>query len=83
MSASNNLTTDAGNSNAQTNNNVLAHSKDFQTMINVLKDMGVEDYEPRVINQLLEFSYRLLHLFYTNWSIFMMLKPLIFAIHIL
>jgi len=66
MSASNNLTTDAGNSNAQTNNNVLAHSKDFQTMINVLKDMGVEDYEPRVINQLLEFSYRLLHLFYTN-----------------
>ena len=45
----------AQNSNAQS---VLNQSKDFQTMISVLKDMGVEDYEPRVVNQLLEFSYR-------------------------
>lgn len=32
-------------------------SKDVQAMISVLKDMGIEDYEPKVINQLLEFSY--------------------------
>ena len=37
---------------------VLSQSKDFQTMVSVLKDMGIEEFEPRVINQLLEFSYR-------------------------
>ena len=37
---------------------VLKQSKDFNTMSGVLKDMGVDEYEPRVINQLLEFSYR-------------------------
>ncbi len=36
---------------------VLIQSKDAQTMISVLKDMGVDEFEPRVINQLLEFSY--------------------------
>ena len=29
-----------------------------QVMISILKDMGITEYEPRVINQLLEFSYR-------------------------
>ena len=24
----------------------------------ILKDMGINDFEPRVINQMLEFSYR-------------------------
>jgi transcription initiation factor TFIID subunit 9B len=33
-------------------------SKDVQAIISVLKDAGIEDYEPRVVNQLLEFSYR-------------------------
>jgi len=32
--------------------------KDAQVMAAILKDMGVTDYEPRVINQMMEFSYR-------------------------
>ena len=32
--------------------------KDVQVMIAILKDMGVLDYEPRIINQMLEFTYR-------------------------
>ena len=35
----------------------LNQSRDAQTMINVLRDMGIEEFEPRVVNQLLEFSY--------------------------
>lgn len=44
-----------GNLNTQ---EFLMQSKDAQTLVSVLKDMGIDDYEPRVINQLLEFSYR-------------------------
>ena len=29
-----------------------------QGMVAILKDMGINDFEPRVINQMLEFSYR-------------------------
>ncbi|KAK2179583.1 hypothetical protein NP493_482g02003 [Ridgeia piscesae] len=32
--------------------------KDAQVMMAILKEMGVTEYEPRVINQMLEFSYR-------------------------
>jgi len=32
--------------------------KDGRVMVSILKDMGIMDFEPRVINQLLEFSYR-------------------------
>jgi transcription initiation factor TFIID subunit 9B len=32
--------------------------KDGQVMISILKDMCITEYEPRVINQMLEFSYR-------------------------
>lgn len=32
--------------------------KDGHVMAAILRDMGVQDYEPRVIHQLLEFSYR-------------------------
>lgn len=32
--------------------------KDGQVMAAILKDMGVLEYEPRVINQMLEFTYR-------------------------
>lgn len=32
--------------------------KDAQVMISILKDMGINDFEPRVVNQMLEFSYR-------------------------
>ena len=31
--------------------------KDAEVMAGILRDMGVMDWEPRVINQLLEFSY--------------------------
>ncbi len=49
-----------GNQNATNNasGDILSQSKDVQTMISVLQDMGIEEFEPRVINQLLEFSYR-------------------------
>jgi len=32
--------------------------KEAQIMAAILKDMGVHEYEPRVINQMMEFSYR-------------------------
>lgn len=32
--------------------------KDGRVMVSILKDMGIMDFEPRVVNQLLEFSYR-------------------------
>lgn len=31
--------------------------KDAQVMAAILKDMGITEYEPRVINQMLEFTY--------------------------
>ncbi|TRY57126.1 hypothetical protein DNTS_024000 [Danionella cerebrum] len=31
--------------------------KDAQVMMQILKDMGITEYEPRVINQMLEFTY--------------------------
>ena len=36
--------------------------KDAQVMISILKDMGINEFEPRVVNQMLEFSYRCLSL---------------------
>lgn len=33
--------------------------RDAQVMAAILKDMGVQDYEPRCINQMLEFAYRM------------------------
>ena len=33
--------------------------KDAQVMMAILKEMGITEYEPRVINQMLEFSYRM------------------------
>ncbi|CAH1781312.1 unnamed protein product [Owenia fusiformis] len=35
-----------------------SHPKDSQVMSSILKDMGVVDYEPRVITQMLEFTYK-------------------------
>ena len=32
--------------------------RDAQVMAAILKDMGVVEYEPRLINQMLEFTYR-------------------------
>lgn len=64
MTSGSNSNTMSGQQASQNNNagngsgDVLSGSKDVQTMISVLKDMGIEEFEPRVINQLLEFSYR-------------------------
>lgn len=32
--------------------------KDAQMMAQILKDLGITEYEPRVINQMLEFAFR-------------------------
>ena len=32
--------------------------KDAQVIVSIMKDMGISDYEPKVISQLLEFIYR-------------------------
>ncbi|VTJ82237.1 Hypothetical predicted protein [Marmota monax] len=32
--------------------------KDAQMMAQILKDMGITEYEPRVINQMLEFAFQ-------------------------
>ncbi|XP_042908196.1 transcription initiation factor TFIID subunit 9 [Parasteatoda tepidariorum] len=39
---------------------VRSSPKDIQLMASILKEMGISDYEPRVLNQMLEFSYRYL-----------------------
>ena len=36
----------------------VAVPKEAQVMTAVLKDMGITDYEPGVVNQMLEFTYR-------------------------
>lgn len=32
--------------------------KDAQVIMSILKELGINEYEPRVVNQLLEFTYR-------------------------
>lgn len=32
--------------------------KDALVMSSILREMGISDYEPRVVNQMLEFTYR-------------------------
>ena len=32
--------------------------RDAQVMAAILKDMGISEYEPRVVNLMLEFTYR-------------------------
>ena len=46
--------------------------KDAQVMSNILKDMGINDYEPRVINHMLEFTYST---YFTNFSEIILLSP--------
>lgn len=46
-------------------NQVKHVPKDAQVVVAILKDMGISEYEPRVINQLLEFTYRM-YIFYTQ-----------------
>ncbi|XP_034946920.1 transcription initiation factor TFIID subunit 9 [Chelonus insularis] len=42
----------------KTMNHVKHVPKDAQVIMSIMKDMGIVDYEPKVINQLLEFTYR-------------------------
>lgn len=38
-------------------NSVKHIPKDAQVIMSILKELGISEYEPRVINQLLEFTY--------------------------
>ena len=42
--------------------------KDAQVMAAILKDMGVNEYEPRLVNQMLEFTYREYFMWYHGIS---------------
>ncbi|XP_008543088.1 transcription initiation factor TFIID subunit 9 [Microplitis demolitor] len=42
----------------KTSSHVKHVPKDAQVIMSIIKDMGIEQYEPKVINQLLEFTYR-------------------------
>lgn len=43
----------------KTSNYVKHVPKDAQVIVSIMKDMGITEYEPKVINQLLEFTYRM------------------------
>lgn len=43
--------------------------KDAQVIVSIMKDMGISDYEPKVINQLLEFTYSKLYQIFYSYSI--------------
>lgn len=45
--------------------------KDAQVIMSILKELGVTDYEPRVINQLLEFTYSNLNLLIITSTFFL------------
>ena len=42
--------------------------RDAHVIQSILKDMGIIDYEPRVVNQLLEFVYRKLDHYITQYK---------------
>ena len=48
---------------------VKSSPRDAQVMSTILADMGITEYEPRVINQMLEFSYREYILFFPFGSL--------------
>lgn len=41
----------------KSNNSVKHIPKDAQVIMSIMKELNVTEYEPRVINQLLEFTY--------------------------
>lgn len=43
---------------SKANNSVKHIPKDAQVIMSIMKELNVTEYEPRVINQLLEFTYR-------------------------
>jgi hypothetical protein len=48
----------AGSENSKMATQVKHVPKDAQVIMSIMKDMGIQEYEPHVINQLLEFTYR-------------------------
>ncbi|GBP18059.1 Transcription initiation factor TFIID subunit 9 [Eumeta japonica] len=46
------------NEKSKTNTQTKHLPKDAQVIMAIMKDIGITDYEPRVVNQLLEFTYR-------------------------
>lgn len=48
---------DKFDSKPRTGSSVKHIPKDAQVIMSILKDLNITDYEPRVINQLLEFTY--------------------------
>ena len=57
----------SGSSSSETKEtNAKSTPRDARAMKAILKEMGIEDYEPRVINQMLEFTYRK----YYHWIFF-------------
>lgn len=54
-------------------NSVKHIPKDAQVIMSILKELGITEYEPRVINQLLEFTYREFCIVNLNFSIFYVL----------
>jgi len=45
-------------STSKVNTQIKHVPKDAQVVMSILKELGIQDYEPRVVNQLLEFTYR-------------------------
>lgn len=43
----------------KSNSSVKHIPKDAQVIMSIMKELNVTEYEPRVINQLLEFTYRM------------------------
>lgn len=43
----------------KSNNSIKHIPKDAQVIMSIMKELNVIEYEPRVINQLLEFTYRM------------------------
>ena len=46
-------------SESSNNQPVKTTPKDALVMASILKEMGVTEYEPRIINQMVEFAYRM------------------------
>lgn len=44
---------------SKANSSVKHIPKDAQVIMSIMKELNVTEYEPRVINQLLEFTYRM------------------------
>ena len=67
--------------NEQSEGNLPAKStpKDALVMGAILKEMGISDYEPRVINQMLEYTYREFYLKQKSFRCFQLYQVSFYA----